>query len=123
MSDGRTSAQIRNEDSKRANILVKFLPVNIVSELQRRFSPTLLGDATYDEISNHLYQHFSTSKSTVGAAVKFLTYKQQSRQSIKDYSRKLNSLACQCNYPVACLRVLVVFYVTHLSLVFCLLSF
>ena len=93
----------RNDDLKRANILVQFLPVNIVSELQRRLSPTLLGDATYDEISNHLHQQFSTSKSTVGASVQFLTYKQQSGQSIEDYSRKLNSLAFQCNYPAACL--------------------
>ena len=90
--------KVRNYDLKRANILVQlFLPVNIVSKLQRRLSPTLLGDATYDEISNHLHQQFSTSKSTVGASVQFLTYKQQSGQSIEDYSRKLNSLASQCN--------------------------
>jgi len=95
--------KVRNDDIKRANLLVKFLPVSVISELQRRISPIQLRDATYDVIEEHLRQQYGTSKSTVGASVQFLTYKQQSGQSIEDYSRKLNSLASQCGYPAECL--------------------
>ena len=91
--------KVRNDDLKKANLLLKFLPVSIVSELQRRLAPTLLEEATYDVIENHLTQQFTASKSTVGASVQFLTYKQQKGQSLEDYSRKLNRLASYCNYP------------------------
>ena len=89
----------RNDDIKRASILLKFLPVPIISDLQRRLAPTLLQDATYDDIKDHLNQQYSTTKSTVGASVQFLTCKQQPGQSLEDYGRKLNNLASLCKYP------------------------
>ena len=95
--------KVRNDDIKRAHLLLKSLPVSVISELQRRLAPTALTEATYTDIEEHLLQQFSSSKSEVGASVQFLTYKKQPGQTIEDYSRKLNSLASQCNYPSACL--------------------
>ena len=91
--------KVRNDDMKRGDILLKFLPVSIISELQRRLAPILLGDATYEQIEEHLLQQFSTSTSGVGASVQFLTYKQRQGQSLEEYARQLNSLASDCKYP------------------------
>ena len=95
--------KVRNDDSKKAKLLLRYLPVAVISELQRRIAPALLTDATFDVIEEHLLQQFSSSKSTVGASVQFLTYKQQPGQSLEEYSRKLNSLASVCEYPSDCL--------------------
>ena len=95
--------KVRNDDLKKAKLLIRYLPVAVISELQRRIAPALLTDATFDVIEEHLLQQFSASKSTVGASVQFLTYRQQSGQSLEEYSRKLNSLASVCDYPSDCL--------------------
>ena len=66
--------KFRNDDGRKASVLLSLLlPVNIISDLQRRFAPTLLTDATYDEIHDHLLQKYSSSKSAIGASVQFLT--------------------------------------------------
>ena len=95
--------KFRNDDGRKASVLLRVLPVNIISDLQRRLAPTLLTDATYDEIHDHLLQQYSSSKSTIGASVQFLTCKQKPGQSLEDYARNLNSLASLCNYPSDCL--------------------
>lgn len=106
----------RNDEIRKANLLLKFLPVSVISELQRRLAPTLLFDATYDILEEQLTQQYQKAKSTVGASVTFLTCKQQSGQSLEDYARKLNSLASVCNYPSDCLdRLLRDIFVSGLS--------
>lgn len=95
--------KVRNDDSKRANILLRHLPVAVISELQRRIAPVQLADASFVQIEEHLIQQFSTTKSTIGASVQFLTCRQQQGQTLEDYSRKLNNLASVCNYPADCL--------------------
>ena len=108
--------KVRNDEIKKASVLLKFLSVSIVSKLQRRLAPTQLVDATYDDITEHLMQQFSTATSTVGASVQFLTCKQQTGQSLEEYSRKLNSLASLCKYPSDCLdRLLRDIFVAGLS--------
>ena len=95
--------KLRNDDTRQAALLLKCLPVSTVSEIQRRLAPTLLTDATFDDIEKHLLNQFSTSKSTIGASVQFLSYKQQPGQSLEDYARKLDSLASHCDYLPECL--------------------
>ena len=95
--------KFRNDDAKKASLLIKALPVSIISDLQRRLSPVLLTDASYDDIHDNLLQQFSSQKSTIGSSVQFLTCKQQHRQSFEEYVRQLNSLASPCNYPSTCL--------------------
>ena len=95
--------KFRNDENKKASLLLKSLPVGVITNLQRRLSPTLLSDATFDVLEEHLIQQFSVSKSTIGASVQFLNYHQQSGQSLEEYARTLNVLASQCNYPSVCL--------------------
>ena len=95
--------KFRNDDAKKASLLIKALPVSIISDLQRRLAPVLLTDASYDDIHDNLLQQFSSQKSTIGSSVQFLTCKQQHRQSFEEYARQLNSLASPCNYPSTCL--------------------
>lgn len=93
----------RNNDDRRAKLLIKVLPVSVITDLQRRLAPDTLTEATYDMLHDHLIEQFQSSRSTVGASVSFLTCKQLSGQSLEDYARKLNSLASLCNYPSNCL--------------------
>lgn len=95
--------KVRNDDQKRANLLIKALPVNIITDLQRRIAPVLLSDASYDDLETNLMSQFSIKKSTTGAAVKFLSYKQEQGQSIEHYAQTLNNLAAQCEYKSCCL--------------------
>lgn len=92
----------RNDEIKKASLLLKVLPVSIISEIQRRIAPDLLTAATFDVLEQHLMQQFSTSKSTIGASVEFLTCR-QSNMSLEEFARKLNSLAAECKYPPVCL--------------------
>jgi len=94
--------KFRNDDLKLSSLLLKSLPVPIISEIQRRISPVLLTDATFDVLEQHLLQQYSSSKSTIGASVEFLSCK-QGHLGLEDYARKLNSLAALCKYPSDCL--------------------
>ena len=91
-------AKAGNNDRKKAAILIKSLPVPVITDLQRRIKPTVLSDATYDEIEEKLIAQYEVKKSTVGAAVKFLSRKQQHDESIEQYAKVLNNLAAECSY-------------------------
>lgn len=88
--------------TKRAMHLANALPVNILTDIQRRFKPKLLTEATFEDIENHLVSAFSVKKSVIGAAVSFVNRKQKPSESIETYSKVLNELASQCDYSDCC---------------------
>ena len=91
----------RNNKNK-LSCLIKSLPVNLISSIQRRIAPKLLTDSDYDEVENILLQQFSIKQTYVASAVKFLHCKQKPDQSIEEFGNELNSLAAKCNYKQCC---------------------
>ena len=83
-------------------ILIKSHPVSVITDLQRRIEPTVLSDATYNEIEEKLIAQCEVKKSTVGAGVKFLRRKQQHDESIEQCAKVLNNLAAECSYNDCC---------------------
>ena len=90
------------DDLKKAAVLVKALPVNIITDLQRRIKPVKLSAATYQELESKLITQYGTKKSIVGATVKFLNRKQSPGETIENYAKVLNDLASSCNYENCC---------------------
>ena len=92
---------------KHAAVLIKALPVSVVTDLQRRLKPTILSAAyTYTEVETLLKAQYDSKKSIIGASVEFLNYKQSSNESIEHYAKTLNNLASACNYGDARGRML-----------------
>jgi hypothetical protein len=87
---------------KKAAVLVKSLPVSVITDLQRRIKPVLLSAATYDILEGKLTAQYEIKKSIVGAAVKFLNRKQGSGESIENYAKIINDLASSCVYKDCC---------------------
>ena len=96
------SLQAAEEDSVKAAMLCRALPVNIITDIQRRIKPALLTAATYDQIEQNLKAQFDVKKSVIGSAVKFINRKQQPSESIETYAKILNDLASQCEYSDCC---------------------
>mgnify|MGYP000660460455 CR=1 FL=1 len=92
-----------NDNKKKAMLLANSLPVQVLTDLQRRLKPTLLTEATYDVIEQNLISSFSVKKSLVGSAVTFFNRKQQASESIEAYSKILNELGSKCEYKSCCL--------------------
>ena len=90
------------EKLKKAMLLANALPVNVLTDIQRRLKPTLLSGATYEDIEKQLISLYSTKKSHIGASVSFLSRKQSAGESIVNYGGALNQLASQCNYEQCC---------------------
>ena len=82
---------------KKAAVLIRALPVNVITDLQRRIKPILLADATYDLIESKLTSQYEVKNSVVGASVKFLKRRQLPGESIESYVKCLNDLASSCN--------------------------
>jgi len=91
-----------NDAIKKAGVLCRALPVNVITSIQRRIKPTLLSAATYDQIEEILKSQFEVKKSVVGAALKFVTRKQLQGESIETYAKILNDLASNCDYKDCC---------------------
>ena len=89
-------------EEHKAMLFANCLPVNVITDIQRRLKPTLLSNAKYAELETHLISLFSTKKSVIGASVAFLTRKQQPGESIEGYAKVLNELASQCSYEEEC---------------------
>lgn len=89
-------------DSKKSTVLIKALPVNIITDLQRGLKPKKLSDATYAEIKSKLEEQFKVKKSIIGASVSFITRKQNQGETIEQYAQALNHLADSCNYSACC---------------------
>lgn len=97
-----SSALDAADDGKRAELLCRALPVAIITDVQRRIKPTLLENATYQEIEDSLKAQYSVKKSVIGASVKFINRKQQSGETIETYAKILNDLASCCSYNDCC---------------------
>lgn len=100
MSDQLTQAG--DDGQKKAAVLVKSLPVDVVTNLQQRLKPVLLSKATYSDLEQKLTAQYEIRKSTVGAAVQFLNRKQQPSESIEQFAKVINDLAASCRYQDCC---------------------
>ena len=89
-------------DSKKSTVLIKALPVNIITDLQRGLKPKKLSEATFSEIKTKLEEQFKVKKSIIGASVSFISRKQKQGESIEQYAQALNHLADDCNYSACC---------------------
>ena len=89
-------------ENKLSTILIKALPVNIITDLQRGLKPKKLSEATYNEIQCMLKQQFEVKKSVVAASVSFISRKQNSGETIEQYAQALNNLADDCEYKPCC---------------------
>ena len=90
------------DDKKKAISLANALPVDILTDIQRRLKPKKLSGATFLEIESHLTSLHTTKKSIIGASVAFLHRRQHSGESIENFAKSLNELASQCNYSECC---------------------
>lgn len=99
-SDQLTAAG--ENELKRATVLVKALPVNVITDLQRRIKPVTLSAATYEDLISKLTSQYEVKKSVVGASVQFLNRKQSSSETIETYAKILNDLASGCRYKDCC---------------------
>ena len=88
----------KKSDTVLAAHLVRALPVQMVTDLQRRIAPTKLTETTFTELKENLLQAYTVRKSVVGASVNFFTYKQQPNQTIEEFSKELRFLASKCNF-------------------------
>ena len=91
-----------SDSQKRASLLVKALPISVVTDLQRRIKPTLLSAATYEVLEAKLIGQYEVRKSIIGASVNFLNRKQGPNESIEQYAKILNDLANNCKYQECC---------------------
>lgn len=89
-------------DKNKLPCLIKSLPVDIITSIQRRIAPKLLTTVDYDSVEEILIQQYSVQQTFVAAAIQFLHYKQKPEQSIEEYGRNLNSLAAKCSYKQCC---------------------
>ena len=94
--------QATSDDAQKAAMLCRALPVNIITDIQRRLKPTVLTAATYSQIEENLKAQFEVKKSVIGSAVKFISRKQKANESIETYAKILNDLAPQCDYSDCC---------------------
>lgn len=96
-------ANAETTNSEKAAILIRALPVNVITDIQRRIKPTQLTDATFAELEASLISQYEVKKSIIGASVKFINRKQLQDESIETYAKVLNELASHCNYSPCCL--------------------
>lgn len=87
---------------KKAAILVKALPLNVITDLQRRISPVLLSEATYTILEEKLLTQYEVKKSVIGATVQFVNRKQLPTETIENYAKVINNLASSCKYSDCC---------------------
>jgi len=92
----------RNNEQQKLAILMKALPVKVITELQRRIKPVSLIDAGYDLVIEKLKSQYEVVTSSVGATYKLFSRKQQPDETIESYSRALNDLAADCFYNDCC---------------------
>ena len=88
---------------KKARVIIKCLPINIITNLQRKLTPTRLSEATYSMVTENLISQYHVKKSIVGASVRFINKKQAAGESIENYARILNTYASECHYKSCCM--------------------
>ena len=91
-----------SDDTQKVSLLMKALPVSIITDLQRRIKPTRLSEATYEDICEKLTTQNSEKMSVVGVAVQFMNRKQGNEEPIETYAKVLSDLASECNFGNCC---------------------
>ena len=91
-----------DQPRRKAALLACAIPVEIMSDIQRKLIPKTLDTATYDDIEAQLKALYSQKKSLVGAAVSLFTRKQQVNESIESYAKSLNDLSANCDFGECC---------------------
>ena len=94
--------KVRSDSHKQAAVLIKVLPVKIITELQRRLKPVLLTAVTYDVLVDKLRSQFEVKRSVVAASVQFISRKQHQDEAIEAFALELNNLAAKCDYGDCC---------------------
>ncbi|XP_018017093.1 uncharacterized protein LOC108673737 [Hyalella azteca] len=101
-SDKLAAADAKKGSSLSTMYLANALPVNILTDLQRRLKPRLLTDVKYEELEAQLISSYGVKKFVIGAAVAFLTRKQKPGESIESYAKVLNVLSSHVGYSNCC---------------------
>ena len=86
----------------KVELLCLALPVNIITDLQRRIKPIELHKAKFDDIIQHLNDQFSVKKSELAARRALQTRNQEATESIETFAKVINDLASKCNYKPCC---------------------
>ena len=102
VQDSEAITKAGEDGVKKAAVLVKALPVPVITDLQRRLKPTKLSTATFEQLKEKLTAQYEVKKSIVGASVQFLNRKQHAEENIENYARVLNDLASNCKYEDCC---------------------
>jgi len=92
----------KDNPNRCASYLANALPIEVLTDVQRRLQPTQLIDVTYPQLERQLIASYSVKKSIVGAAVAFVSRKQLTEESIESFAKVLNQLAAQCGYSDRC---------------------
>ena len=87
---------------QKAAVLIRALPVQIVTNVIRGLKPKGLATATFAEIEAILKGQFEVKKSLVAASYSFVSRKQKSGETIEAYAQSLNDLAESCGYSACC---------------------
>lgn len=103
---GDLLANAEEDGTKKARVLIKALPLEIVNHTSKRLKPKRLSEATYEELIRLLTCQFDTKKSIIAATVEFWKYKQSTNESIENFAKTLNSLCNSCDYGQATNRIL-----------------
>ena len=89
-------------DVQKAALLIKALPVSIVTDIHRGLKPTKLSEAKYADITAKLQKQYEVTKSIVAASYSFVSRKQKPGESIEQFAQSLNNLADECDYKPCC---------------------
>ena len=90
------------DDKNKAMLLANALPVDVLTDIQRRLKPKKLSDAAYADLETQLTGLHSSKRSIIGASVAFLHRKQNQHESLESFAKSLNELASQCDYKDCC---------------------
>ena len=90
------------DQTRSALFLANALPVQVLTDLQRKLQHRKLIDVTYDDIKEQLISSYSVKKSFVAQSVSFHTRKQKDSDTTEEYSKILNQLASECDYEECC---------------------
>ena len=69
-------SRVRNDQRKQAALLLRAMPIAMVTDLQRRIALIKLSEATCDIVKYNLLESYSVKNSKVGATVQFFNCKQ-----------------------------------------------
>ena len=90
--------KFRNDDSKQVALLLRAVPVNVFTEVQRALAPDSVTDASFDLIKETLIKLYAPPKSVLGASINFFNCKQKPGQSIDEFARQVKLYSQECGF-------------------------